>query len=101
MTDLYYKAPNNKIFEEVKKAAIEIWNTYDNTYGYASEKVDRIKDLKNVSDNFMFIVAMFDSNNQSRLGALISPEARYEIYQRMLAGGVREEFIPYTITLAK
>ena len=45
----YYKAPSNKIFAEIKKEAIKIWKTYDNTYGYANSKIDRIKDLKNIS----------------------------------------------------
>jgi len=48
MSKLYYTAPTNEIFEEVKAKAIEIWQTYDNTYGYADEKVNKIKDLENV-----------------------------------------------------
>ena len=55
MTKLYYIPPEDKQFEEVKEKAIEIWNEYDNTYGYASEKVDRIKNIKNVDGNFMYI----------------------------------------------
>lgn len=63
----YYEAPSQKMFDDVKRLSIEIWNTYDNTYGYVDEKVDRIKDITNVRDNCAFIVAMFDIHNQRRL----------------------------------
>jgi 4-hydroxy-3-methylbut-2-enyl diphosphate reductase IspH len=87
MGNLYYKAPTDEVFAEVKAKAIEIWKTYDDTYGYATEKVDRIKDLQNIRDNFMFMVAMFDSENQTRLANLLSEEARQAISDRMVAGG--------------
>ena len=67
MSQLYYTKPSDECFEEVKQAAIDVWNTYDNEYGYATEKINGIKDIKNVSDNLMYIVAMFDQNNQSKL----------------------------------
>jgi len=67
----YYKAPPKKVFEEIKEAAIKLWKTYDNTYGYVDEKVNRIKDLENISDNYAYIVAMFDGDNQIRLLTLL------------------------------
>ena len=67
MEKLYYTAPSDEIFEEVKQKAIEVWSGYDNQYGYVDEKVGQIKDIKNIQDNVMFIVAMFDSNNQKKL----------------------------------
>lgn len=33
----YDNAPSDKIFNEIKQAATEIWQTYDNTYGYVDE----------------------------------------------------------------
>lgn len=30
--DLYYVAPSDDIFLEVKEKAIDIWRTYDDTY---------------------------------------------------------------------
>ncbi len=71
----YYQAPSQEIFDEIKEAATEIWNSYDDTYGYATEKINQIKDLKNIRDNAWTIVAMFDGSNQGKLLDLVSPEA--------------------------
>ena len=77
MSDKYYKAPPDAVFNEVKRAAIELWQTYDDTFGYATEKVSRIKDIRNIRDNTCFIVAMFDHKNQLKLyRSLASPEAK-------------------------
>lgn len=84
--ELYYTPPSDELFEEVKAAAIRIWETYDNTYGYVDEKVNRIKDIPNVSDNFMYIVAMFDTWNQKRLVNTISEDAIKAISDRYMSG---------------
>lgn len=70
----YYKTPPQKVFDEIKEAATKIWNTYDDTYGYRTEKLERIKNITNVSDNAWYIVAMFDSNNQAKLISMVSKE---------------------------
>jgi hypothetical protein len=70
----YYTPPSQAIFDEIKNAAIAIWKTYDDTYGYASGKIERIKGMKNVKDNAWFIIAMFDPHNQARLVGLVSDE---------------------------
>jgi len=62
------------VFNDIKTNAIKVWKTYDNTYGYVDEKVGRIKDLKNISDNAWTMVAMFDSSNQRKLLALVKPK---------------------------
>jgi len=93
MTDLYYTAPTDKVFNEVRLKAIEIWRTYDDEYGYASGKVERITDLKNVQDNVMYIIAMFDSCNQHALAGKLSEEARGAIRGRLIAGGTPAELI--------
>ena len=85
MSKLYYTAPSEEIFEEVKVAALEIWGTYDDPY--KSDKQDRIKDIKNTQDNVMYIVAMFDNRNQSKLAAKISQDARDAIRERYIDGG--------------
>ena len=84
---LYYTAPEDKIFNEIKEKAIEIWNTYDNAGGYRDSKVNAIKDLENISDNCMYIVAMFDDSNQGKLANSLSQEARLVIRERMIDGG--------------
>lgn len=58
---LYYMPPTDEVFNEVKNSAIEIWREYDDTYGYASEKISQIKNISNVRDNFMFMVARSDT----------------------------------------
>ena len=87
MPTLYYTAPSDEIFEEVKKCAIEVWGAYDDTYGYATEKIVRIKDISNIGDNMMFIVAMFDVLNQRKLADLLSLEAYQAITERVISGG--------------
>ncbi len=92
MSKLYYTAPPEDQFEEAKQAAIEIWRTYDNEYGYVDEKVGIIKDLENVSDNFMTIVAMFDIVNQTKLARQLSEETRKAIGDRIRDGGSPDEY---------
>lgn len=65
--DFLYEAPSDEVFNDIKQAAISIWNTYDDTYGYASEKVNRVEAINNVRDNWGFIIAMFDSSNQRKM----------------------------------
>ena len=91
--NIYYIAPLDSQFNETKEKAISIWNTYDNTYGYVDEKVEHLKRMKNIKDNFMYIIAMFDSTNHKRLAALLTPETRIEIRKRLIAGGSTEEFV--------
>ena len=47
------KPVNPHIFAELKRLAIELWRTYDDTYWYATEKVGRIINLTNSHDNFV------------------------------------------------
>ena len=95
MENLYYQAPADELFHEVKKEAIKIWESYDNTHGYSDDKVGRIKDIENVLDNFMYMVAMFDMPNQGKLASNLSEEARSAIRERMIAGGSPEEYIVF------
>lgn len=66
----------NKLFNELREEAIKIWKTYDDTYGYATEKIDYINSFGNVGDNYGTIIGMFDSTNQAKLFKAVSPEAR-------------------------
>lgn len=81
MGEDYYTAPSDEIFNEIKEKAIEIWQTYDDTYGYASEKINRVKEITNVRDNWGYIVGMFDNPNQQKLLSKLSPEARQKVMQ--------------------
>jgi hypothetical protein len=92
MSKLYYCPPNQYIFEEVRTKCMEIWDTYDDEYGYASEKKKNI-DVENISDNFMYMIAMFDSQNQRKLSSMLSEEAKKQIRDRMIDGGTPIEYI--------
>lgn len=94
-TKLYYTAPPDNQFNELKEKAIEVWQDYDNEYGYVDEKVGRIKDIKNISDNFMYMVAMFDTENQRKLADKLSPETRQAVRERMIDGGNPPEYIVF------
>ena len=72
----YYTAPSDEVFNEIKEKSIEVWQTYDDTYGYASEKIERVNSISNYKDNWGSIVGMFDSPNQHKLLAKLSDEAR-------------------------
>lgn len=70
----YYTAPPQEIFDDIKKNCIKIWNTYDDSCGYASGKINRIKDLENIQDNAWYMVAMFDPINTKKLLNMMKKE---------------------------
>lgn len=73
MTDKeYYTAPSDEVFEDIKQASILLWKTYDDTYGYASGRVERIKNIQNYKDNYAFMVALFDPINQLKLSFAVN-----------------------------
>lgn len=93
MSKLYYTPPSDNIFNELKAQAIFLWKEIDSDndkYGYATEKINSFKDIKNIGDNFMYIFAMFDINNQKKLGLIISEECKLAINERLIDGGSLE-----------
>lgn len=80
----YYTAPTQTIFDDIKQAAIELWKTYDNRFGYVTEKVDRIKDLQNVTDNWAYMVSMFDHINQSKLIARLELQESKDLVTKLV-----------------
>lgn len=90
---LYYTAPSDEIFNEIKEAAIKIWSGYEDPY--KTEKINRIQDIGNVSDNAMYMVAMFDRTNQGKLADLLSMDACEAIRDRWIAGGGTAFEIPF------
>ncbi len=85
--NLYYEAPSDDAFEDMKKACLEVWNSKGNDGGYRDEKIGRIKDIGNVGDNFMYMFAMFDINNQQRVVSLLEASTIEDVRERMKAGG--------------
>ena len=65
-----------RIFNDIKKNSIEIWKTYDNTYGYVDEKLKQIESYNDEYDSPMFIYNMFDFTNQIRLKSLLTTETK-------------------------
>lgn len=63
--------------------AKEIWSTYDDTHGYATEKIAYISSLQNIGSNFMTIYGMFDCMNQQKLVDMASKELKIEIFIRL------------------
>jgi hypothetical protein len=79
----------DEVFDELKREAIKIWKTYDNTYGYADEKIGYLESFGNVKDNFGTIIGMFDTTNQKKLYQAVGPEAKEAI--KYWIGGVPQE----------
>lgn len=79
----YYQTPTEQVFKEVKERAKKIWASYDDTYGYASEKIKRVESIENYGDNVMYIIAMFDHFNIIKLSKLLSDNTKKEIYERL------------------
>jgi len=79
----YYKAPSDEVFNEIKKKAAELWRTYDNTYGYVDEKLDRILHIENFKDNAWYMVAMFDADNQKKLIELLDEPAKGKVIEML------------------
>lgn len=97
-TGLYYVPPSDDVFNEVKQAAMKLWKEVDtdgDKYGYATDKINRIKDIANVEDNLMYMVAMFDTGNQVKLSLMLTPEANYAIHERLVDGGMPEDLIVF------
>jgi len=80
----YYKAPSDEVFADIKATAIKIWRGYDDTYGYATEKTDRIKDIQNVRDNTCYIIAMFDTDNQKKLFDMVELDESKKFISELL-----------------
>lgn len=94
MAKLYYEPPSEEAFTEMQSAAMHIWHGYDLKH----EKAARVNDMKNIGDNFMYIFAMFDMNNQRKVVSMVSEATKKEIRDRLVDGG-SEWFIIKSIGL--
>ncbi|MGR3177805.1 MAG: hypothetical protein ACUZ8E_07085 [Candidatus Anammoxibacter sp.] len=70
-----HEAPTEEIFNEMKQAATEIWQAFDNEFGYVDEKMEIVNRFTNIQDNAMVFCRMFDSVNQGKMMAKLSSEA--------------------------
>ena len=86
-TRLYYTAPSDECFEDLKQKSIELWKSKHAHPSYEKEKVDYIEKMQNISDNFMTLFAMFDHNNQRKVGETISQATKDALNERLIDGG--------------
>lgn len=94
MDNIYYTAPHDLMFNEMKEACSSVWGRYaDSPGGYMEEKLARIKDVQNISDNFMYMLAMFDPYNQKFVISKLSQETKEAVRVRMVAGGNDNDYL--------
>ena len=89
---LFYTPPREESFNELKEACIKFWNTFDDEFGYATEKIDRIKDLPNDGPNFVMMVQMIHPVAREVISKLLSLETRNEISMRLYGWEKEDEF---------
>jgi hypothetical protein len=88
-----YLPPRQKVFDEIKKACIDMWNTFDNTYGYVDEKMERVEQIHNDGADVMFLLNMFHHNLRAFIISGLSPEAKDYIkyYDKLNEEGLSTE----------
>lgn len=91
MAKLYYEAPSDEAFGEMKAMAVEVWNGY--TDPYRAEKLQQISHVQNIKDNFMYLFAMFDMSNQTKVVRMLSEETKQALRERMIDGGNEEYYL--------
>ena len=85
-------------FEEIRENAMKLWKIVDidnNKHRYTTIKIEQIKDIKNISDNFMYIIQMFDIQNQHKLAENLSETTRKVIRQEMKKHKTPEQLIVF------
>jgi hypothetical protein len=68
------ETPSIDIFNDMKQAATQVWETYNNEYGYVDEKLNYVNGLSNIQDNAMVFYRMFDWENQRKFKQLVNEE---------------------------
>lgn len=61
--EFYSPTAPKYVVNDVKNKSKAIWKTYDDTFKYASEKINIIDN----SDNIYYIIQMFDHTNKEKL----------------------------------
>jgi hypothetical protein len=86
-TKLYYKSPKDRHFEELRSVCIRYWSTFDDTFGYATEKINQVKSFENNEGNFMTMVKMIHPLAWEVIAEVLSLETRNHVSIRLEAGG--------------
>ena len=77
------ETPTQEVFDDMKSAAVTIWKTYSDEFGYVTEKVNYINSLENIQDNAMVFFRMFDWINQATMKNMLSPESLDYIFKNL------------------
>lgn len=85
---LYWIEPSDEIFTHLRTTIItNVWRKYNDTYGYASSKIDYINSFENLSDNFMTMWNMLDVRNAQ----IVLDKINYRTYKAIKdRGGILE-----------
>jgi hypothetical protein len=86
-TEFFYKSPKDSYFEELRSVCIRYWSTFDDQFGYATEKINQVKSFENNEGNFMTMVKMIHPLAWEVIAELLSLETRNQISLRLEAGG--------------
>lgn len=83
--NLWYIPPEQHILDDMYNTARDIWLTYDDTYGYATEKIEYLNHMKRNTRDYMLAWTMFDDTNQNKFAAKLQPESK-EYLKRVVLG---------------
>jgi hypothetical protein len=66
--------PTEDVFNKMIDIATTIWLQYDDEFGYVTEKLDIINNIRNYEDNIMAAYRMFHPFNRQKFRALASED---------------------------
>ena len=89
--ELFYTPPKDGCFEELRTICIRFWRSFDEVE-YVEEKINRIKDLKNESCNFVMMVQKINPISIQIIAKCLSLETRNEISMRIYGWEKENEF---------
>lgn len=83
--ELYYEAPSEEVFNDIKTSCLLVWAEYNEPIErtYRAEKFKKVVPLKNIRDNYMFMIAMFDHINQKKLFEWLRSETLVRVQQAL------------------
>lgn len=74
-----HQTPTPELFNEIKQAAIMVWQSKDDTHGYVTSKVNIVRNISNYKDNVMIAFRMFDTVNQGMMLSILTEQAKQYI----------------------
>ena len=85
MRNKYYIPPSDEIFNKLVKAVKKVWKKYEkDSPEYYKGKMEIVDYLnKNIADNFMMLVSMFDNANMFELTSYIDDDVSNAIAERL------------------